>query len=141
VVLILVIGGLAFAVWGRGAITDEWGPMAVSRERVGGDFARTEGVLRISDQCVVLESGGRDGTSDILVWWRDQVRWDPDERRILFQKRDGNVIQLRDGQYVSAGGSGGRNVAAFDWAAEPDRNCPPHSYWSVGDMSLGPSGP
>lgn len=154
---ILVIAALAYATWGPppstaptlGPLTGEWGPLAVSRVPTGGNDALTSGVLRISDRCVVLQ--GSNGVTDLLVWWRDQTRWDQGSRRILFENRDGRVVELHDGQAVSLGGSGaplsgeetsieGRSwdewIVAIDWEAEPDPTCRVDSSWSVGEVLL-----
>lgn len=134
--------------------TDEWGPLAVTTAAINGDMALTSGVLRISDACVVLETPG-DGPT-LLVWSRDQVSWDAKGRQILVHGADGGVIEFRDGQQVSFGGSGesldsgesfpveGRRlswdewVAMIDWAAAPDQSCRAGAYWSVGQVIAEP---
>lgn len=144
----LVLAWLAWAAWGPRSSTtsEEWGPLAVSRHPTGGDTALTSGVLRVSDQCVVLELP--DGGVALVVWPGSQTEWDAADGRIRFHKPDGSVTELRDGQQVSLAGSGtlfdgdqpaeatSRDVwmASIDWAAEPDPDCPIDSSWSVGDV-------
>jgi hypothetical protein len=153
----LVIAGLIFSTWGPrasispslGPLSDEWGPLAVSRDSMGGDAALLTGALRITESCVLLE--GPDGSSSLLVWPRDQTRWDPRARQIQWRNLEGEVLELRDGQEVGLGGSGqllsddaisveARSwdewVGAVDWAAEPDPVCRADSSWSVGDVLL-----
>ncbi len=111
-------------------------------------MALMTGAIRISDECVVLESA--DDRSTLLVWSSDQASWEPRAGRILFRTRDGGVVELRDGQQIGLGGSG-RGLSAevlspgewdglswdewlptVDWAAAPDPTCAP--------TSSGPSG-
>lgn len=148
VVVILVIGGLAYVELGSRSSSDEWGPMAVTSDG-NGDMARTEGVLRIADKCVRLEQ--TNDTSAILVWSEHQVTWDAANRQILFRNRDDTVVGLRDGQPLVAGGSGeslsesgtsaesrswDEFLALLHWVAEPNPTCPVDSYWFVGDAQL-----
>jgi len=130
--------------------TEEWGPLAVTTSPGNGDEALTTGAIRISDECVVLETA--DDGSTLLVWSSDQASWDPEERRILFRARDGGVVELQDGQQVGLGGSG-RGLSAevlspgewdglswdewlptIDWAAAPDPTCRADFVWSVGEV-------
>ncbi len=130
--------------------TEKWGPLAVTTAPGNGDMALTTGSLRISDECVVLET--LDDRPTLLVWSSAQASWDPQERRILFRTRDGGVVELRDGQQVGLGGSG-RGLSAevlspgewdgllwdewlptIDWAAAPDPTCRADFVWSVGEV-------
>ena len=130
--------------------TEEWGPLAVTTSPGNGDMALTTGAIRISDECVVLETA--DDGSTLLVWSSDQASWDPEERRILFRARDGGVVELQDGQQVGLGGSG-RGLSAevlspgewdglswdewlptIDWTAAPDPTCRADFVWSVGEV-------
>lgn len=126
------------------------GPLAVTTVAMGGDDALTTGVVRITDECVVLETS--DGGSTLLVWSSEQASWDPQERQILFRNRGGEVIVLRDGDEVGFGGSGralSRDEASpeewdgltwddwlptIDWVAAPDPTCRAGSAWSVGEV-------
>lgn len=141
---------LAYAAWGprSSEASEAWGPLAVSQLSLGGDTALTEGILRISDRCVLLE--GPDGSASLLVWPRGQTTWDASARLIQFKNPDGQVIDLRDGQRVRFGGSGvvfgdppSGEVTSRDawltgiaWEAEPDPGCSADSSWSVGQAAV-----
>jgi len=135
----------------------EWGPLAVTTSPGNGDAALMMGAIRISDECVVLET--IDDRPTLLVWSSGQASWDPQERRILFRARDGAVVELQDGQQVGLGGSG-RDLSTdrlspedqdgpswdewlttISWAAEPDPACRAQSVWFVGEVIIdqGPS--
>jgi hypothetical protein len=118
---------------------------------MGGDMSRTEGVLRLSDNCVVLENAN--DASELLVWSRERTAWDPGGRRVLLRLLNGSEIALADGQAVAIGGSGrafsddpgareaipwDEWIASVDWVAEPDPACEVDSYWAVGDVSVDP---
>jgi hypothetical protein len=142
---LVAVGWLAFANWGpRGG---EWGPLAVSRFPMGGDAALISGVLRVADRCVVLET--ESGDRALLVWSADFARWDDERNQIVFRNPDGQLIELRDGQSVSLGGSGvlfsdgdgdpdvttrEEWIATVDWAAVPDTSCTADRSWSVGQV-------
>jgi len=129
---------------------DEWGPLAVAECCVGGDFARNEGLLHISDRCVNLEVGS--GRSLLLLWGSDTTTWDPEANAIHFQRRDGQGVELRDGQSVIVGGSGEAFtddpdaseglpwhewVERIDWVAEPDESCAvADGSWGVGNAEV-----
>lgn len=151
IAVLVAIAWLAYAAWEpRSSTSGEWGPLAVSQLSLGGDTALTEGTLRISDACVLLE--GADGSGTLLVWPREQTTWDPSARLIRFQNRDGRVIDLGDGQRVRFGGSGvsfgdapSGDITTWDawvnriaWEAEPDPACSADSSWSVGQATVGP---
>ncbi len=154
--VVVLAGVMAFVVlWpgfgpADGPQTDEWGPLAVTTSPGNGDMALTTGALRISDECVVLETA--DDRPTLVVWSSDQASWEPRGGVILFRTRDGGVVELRDGQQVGLGGSG-RGLSAevlspgewdglswdewlptVDWAAAPDPTCRADSVWSVGEV-------
>ncbi len=133
----------------------EWGPLTVTTALGNGDQALTTGAIRISDECVVLET--MDERPTLLVWSSTQASWDPQGRRILFRTRDGGVVELLDGQQVGLGGSG-RGLAAdvlspgewdglswdewittVDWAAAPGPTCRADAVWFVGEAVPDPS--
>lgn len=131
----------------------EWGPLAVADCCVGGDFARNEGVLRISDRCVNLDVSN--GRSLLLLWGSDTTTWDSAANAIHLKRWDGQVVVLRDGQRVIVGGSGEAFtddpdaseglpwhewVERMDWVAEPDESCAvADGYWGVGNAEVAPS--
>jgi hypothetical protein len=110
-----------------------------------GDTALIEGVLVVTDQCVLLDERGEDV---LLAWPADRTSWDPDSKTISFETTDGEAITLRAGDRVSFGG-GGSNieedgqtaedfVASLDWVAEPSRSCVVDTRWFVGELASGP---
>jgi len=119
---------------------DRWGPLAVIPPQDGSDSARTEGRLRVSDDCVLLESPS--GLT-LLVWHADRTRWTP-EGSIGFANTDGVIATVRDGSEVVLGGSGdgesegGRTAEAWmlgiDWVAPPGASCEFDQWWFVGDL-------
>ena len=133
----------------------EWGPLAVTTGPGNGDLALTTGVLRISDACVVLET--MEDRPTLLVWSSRQATWDAQSHGIVFHTRDGQVVEIRDGQQVRLGGSDrgfspevvsdgewdGRSwdewITTIDWAAAPDPTCHADFVWSVGDVSPVPT--
>jgi hypothetical protein len=125
------------------------GPLAVVRGFSGGNFARTEGVLRITSRCVILERSS--GETWLLIWGVNQARWDQDAEEIVFESSipGRETVRVHDGQFIELGGSGelfseqapGPEAvpwhewfARFDWVAEPDRACGATGYWSVGGI-------
>ena len=126
------------------------GPLAVVRGISGGDFARTEGVLRITSGCVMLERSN--GETWLLVWGSDQTSWDEEAEEIVFNSSipGRETVRVHDGQFVELGGSGeffaeqapdpeavpwDEWVTRFDWVAEPARVCAVTGYWSVGGIA------
>jgi hypothetical protein len=132
------------------APTGPSGPLAVVRGFSGGDFARTEGVLRITSGCVMLERSNDE--TWLLVWGSDQTRWDEDAEEIVFENSipGRETVRVHDGQFVELGGSGepfseqapgpeavpwDEWVTRLDWVAEPARSCAATGYWSVGAIA------
>ena len=118
--------------------------MAVSQQSLGGDTALTSGTLRISDRCVFLDA---DGSASLLVWPHEGTKWNASTATIQFENRD--VIELRDGQRLSVGGSGtifedepsgeatswGAWLSGIEWVAEPDPSCSADASWAVGEAT------
>lgn len=143
IALAVFVGWLAYSTWGLRPASTEWGPLAVSQQSLGGDTALTSGTLRIADRCVFLEA---DGSATLLVWPRGETNWDASTGTIQFQNRSGELIELRDGQSVSLGGSGtiledqpsgeatswGAWLSSIEWVAAPDPNCSADASWAVG---------
>lgn len=139
------------------AEVDEWGPLAVTSGPRNGDLALATGVIRISDECVVLESAGEGST--LLVWSSEQASWDPQERQVLVRTRAGEVIGFRDGDQVGFGGSGRALsmdesspeewdgltwddwLPTIDWVAAPDPTCRAGSVWFIGEVVVDRSSP
>lgn len=133
-----------------------WGPLAMIRGYSGGDFAATEGTIRITATCAQLES--RNGITDLLVWGTEQTTWDPVANEVEFRNRDGRMTRVRDGQFVRLGGSGeyfsddptnsdavqkDEWLARMDslWVVEPDPSCLRDGTWDVGNVLVDPYGP
>jgi heat shock protein HslJ len=116
-----------------------WGPLAVVPPQDGADTARSEGTLRITDACVVLEEAD---SVMLLVWPADRTRWDPQSQSITFTNFDGTIVTASDGDAVALGG-GGDSVAEGgitgeewvrrrEWVAPPATACPLDERWDVG---------
>lgn len=122
---------------------DRWGPLAVVPPQEGADAARTEGRLRITDVCVLLE--GRGGVS-LLVWSANWTAWNPERRTITFSNIDGTIATIEDGDSVVLGGSGGSlaedGVSAAQWLARTTWESPPagdcvlDQHWYVGAVEI-----
>lgn len=129
-------------------VEGEWGPLAVLVFG-GTDMARNEGVIRITDTCVFLNSQGE----DILLLWPDVLTtWDAEQRAVVFERieglvRDGEpIVTVVDGDPVVLGGGAGPPGSALgevwietvDWVAPPRPECVTPSTWGIGDVSHGP---
>jgi hypothetical protein len=142
--LAVVVGQALLADRGQTDSGDSagWGPLAVMNMN-GGMDALTTGVLRITDDCVVLETAG--GESELLVWPADRARWDAATRSIGFTNPDGSQSTLRDGEAVSFGGggdstaeggvSGAEWAASLDWVSPPHPNCPMEIRWYLSEVA------
>jgi hypothetical protein len=117
--------------------------LAIVLDPPGGDEARMEGVVRMSDACVVLERA--DGTSALLVWpegYMAETRWDPESRRIEFRNWSAeSPVDISDGRSVMLIGSGPDPIPqdwteSFEWIATPDPSCPADSYFVISDVTL-----
>lgn len=114
----------------------------------GSDTALTQGVLRITDDCVFVDrSSGR----VLLLWPADRTEWDGEARSITFDNvasqgdpGSGKAVTVADGARVSLGGSGGTIeegqtteewAASRSWVVAPDPSCRFERWWSVGDLT------
>lgn len=125
IVVVFVAGGLVACAAPR------WGPLAVVRST--GDDARTEGTLRITEECVFIESQGEIA---LLVWPADRTAWDPVARRVSFRRSNGQLVAMQSGAAVALGG-GGSSAARdshVDWIASPAPSCLTRGRWFVSDV-------
>ena len=106
-----------------------------------GNRARNEGRLEITDTCVFLMH--RDNLRTLLIWPAAQTDWDPDTGTILFNRRNGDRLQLFHGQNVEVGGSGGglghaappaQLLDQMSWVKPPMPECGAPEYWWMGDI-------
>ena len=121
--------------------SDRFGPLAVVPATDGTDTARTEGTLRITDDCVFLEVGSE---QELLIWPDARTEWDKDTEQISFTNFDGTVVRVGDATPVVLGGSGdsdaesglvpGAWLANISWVKPPAGSCPLESRWFVGDL-------
>ncbi len=119
----------------------DWGPLAVVPPSDGADTARTEGIVRISAECVVLETGA---TRSLLVWPADRTVWHTAESNVSFENFDGKIVTVGDGDNVIVGGSGGsfgkagKSLEAWldatGLVARPPGPCDVDEYWYVGGV-------
>ncbi len=121
----------------------DWGPMAVVPPQGGTDLALAEGILRITETCVVLDSP----TGPTLLYWpADRARWVPETRAIRFVNADGTFVTAQDGASIAVGGSGdsvaegglpGEDwVNSKPWVVPPDSSCPLERRWGVGYIEM-----
>jgi hypothetical protein len=116
-----------------------WGPLAVVQ--LTGDTARTEGTLRVTEECVFIEEQGE---AVILVWPADRTAWDPAARAISFRRRDDQVVTLRSGESFALGGGGSSEAedglsgeewaSSVEWIAPPAPSCLTETRWFVSDV-------
>lgn len=112
-----------------------------------GDFARMPGVLRLTDRCAMLETAT--GDLVLLAWPVDETVWRPDTRTVVYLRRSGDAVEVRDGDALVLGGSGpvfsgpeseGLTLEAWigrlDWVAAPHEDCAAGRSWSIGDVIL-----
>lgn len=120
---------------------DGFGPLAVIRAPDGTDTALTQGTLRVTKDCVLLET-----TSglELLVWPADRTTWDAKTAQVGFTNFDGTIVQAGDGTRVRVGGGGSSNgedgttsqawLAQMAWVQRPASSCPLASRWFVGGL-------
>jgi hypothetical protein len=121
--------------------TDPWGPLAVIPPQDGSETARTEGTLRITDKCVVLETSD---DVELLVWPADRTKWNAATGTISFMNVDGSIVTASERSHAVLGGGGSSNaesgttteewLQSITWLAPPDMTCPRESRWFVGDL-------
>jgi hypothetical protein len=127
--------------------SDALGPLAVKDGPPNGDFARMPGVLRLTDQCAMLELAT--GDLVLLAWPVNETAWQPETESVGFLRPSGAVVEARDGDPVVLTGSGevfsGPEalgtfedwIGRLDWVAPPDDTCRTDLSWSIGDVSIG----
>jgi hypothetical protein len=106
-----------------------WGPLAVIPPQQGISTARSVGILRITDFCVLLESRA---DVALLLWPQDRTTWGGGV--IGFRNADGTTATVRDGDAVVLGGggdsaaesgqSGDSWVRDVEWISPPRESCP-----------------
>lgn len=106
-----------------------------------GDGALIEGVLRVTEDCVLLDERGNDV---LLVWPADRVGWDAEPETVTFESTRGDVVTLGDGDRVAFGGggssqleggeSGEQFVEAVEWVSRPNADCLVDTRWFVYDI-------
>ena len=138
-VVVAVWLGLAPALGQPTAPLNPWGPLAVIPPQDGADAARTEGTLRITDECVHVEWRGE---LTFLFWPADRTIWDAESRAIVFRNFDGTVVTVRDGDNVVLGGGGDSAaesgvtgeewISRMRWVAPPAGSCLIDQRWAVG---------
>lgn len=117
-----------------------WGPLAVTSANGSGAEALIQGMLQVTDECVLLQEQGEDV---LLVWGAGQVTWNADERTITIEDADGTVT-VADGDQVRLSGGGssveeGGDPAeewaeGIDWTSRPAPSCLTDTRWFVGDV-------
>ncbi len=120
---------------------DDWGPLAVVAPPGVAMWARDEGTLRITDDCVYLM---HQDEPTLLIWPSDQTTWDAATRTVTFTNSDGSTVTAGDGTTVVLGGgevprtdgvgSGGVQFGGMRWVAPPPDTCLVGSSWSVSAM-------
>jgi hypothetical protein len=114
----------------------------------GADTALTEGTIRISDECVILEA--RRGPV-LLIWPADRTTWGAAAKAVAFDNYEssgdpesGKTVTVTDGMRVALGGSGGTRddgetpeewLADREWVMRPAASCVVDEWWSVGAMT------
>ena len=144
--LLVVVAVAPACVTPGGEDTTAWGPLAVVNQPPNGDFARTEGVVRLTDECAMLEVPNGDVL--LLVWPADATTWQAESETILYRGFGGGVVEVGDGQEVVLSGSGEpfvgpevevtmtEWVAAREWEAAPRVSCAAVQTWSIGEVVL-----
>jgi hypothetical protein len=109
----------------------------------GTDTGRQEGTLRVTDNCVLLET-----TAEVilLVWPADRTTWDSDTHRVDFLNVDGTSVSAGDATHVVLGGGGESNIesgttseawlSSMPWVQRPSDFCPLTSRWIVGAVEV-----
>ena len=117
-----------------------WGPLAVVNEPANGDFARTEGTVRLEGDCAMLELNT--GDLVLLVWSADQTTWLAERQTVRYRNVSGGGLEVADGDSVSIGGSGMTFVGPEamwtwhewidrrDWMATPHDLCRADPEWT-----------
>lgn len=108
-----------------------WGPLAVTPST--GDDARTEGVIRVTPECVLIDA---DGELTLLVWPADRTMWDSAAHQVSFRRETGEVLTIGDGESVVLGGgwSSRAQDSEVEWIAPPAASCVTPGRWYVSDV-------
>ena len=135
--------------------SSQWGPLAVFTDPTngpGGDVGLGPGVISIGERCVTFKAD-RAELPVALIWADDTVVWRPNNRRIVFTDRQGDVDRVNDGDRLMLGGvtmwpprsdsgattpePGQRWSDWLDerWLAPPDASCP-EDLWYVGEIDV-----
>lgn len=134
----LAVAGCKDTVEPSGIVEIEWGPLAVSRGRLGSELATSGGTLRVTSECAVLDKPGSE--SLLLLWWQGNTEWDAKRQVIRHRAGDGSIKEFRSGDEVVVGGGGGEVTdwsewqSTFDWASVPKEACKSAGVWSVGTI-------
>jgi hypothetical protein len=105
-----------------------------------GDLARTEGTLRITDQCVFLESAEQ---LQLLAWPAAQTRWNAGDGTIAFTTGAGENRVLTSGEALALGGSGADFsddreawMETWEWVVRPAPRCLTDATraWAITDV-------
>jgi hypothetical protein len=114
--------------------TDVWGPLAVAEPVDGIGEALATGMLRINDDCVLIELGA--GATALLVWPADRTEWNSTESAVTLRNLDGSQVTLGDGDRVALGGGGDsvqEGLGDVEWVAPPAAACQFDARWFVGE--------
>ena len=125
----MVVGCHAVAPTGEPSL----GPLALARGE-NGDAALTTGVLRLTNDCAILEY--RTGQRITLIWPAARTKWNVASNAVIHRNTDGTVFTLLDGDQVSFGGSGttGDVLKRMNWVQPPDPRCPSTEAWFLNDV-------
>ena len=133
---------VACAAGANVGLDEQWGPLAVT-DPDGGMDALMVGQLVVDDGCVLVSEAGEEV---LVIWPQNQTGWDPAAETVLFERSDGTVLELRDGDLLELGG-GGDNiyeaggtpeslVDGVDWVSVPDDSCLRDVVWAISDVNL-----
>lgn len=126
-----------------------WGPLAVIA--TGGQDARNEGTLVITEECTFFDVAGA-GIRQLLVWPAERTQWNAADRSITFTNIGGGDVQIRDSDYLVLGGGGSSRAeggedgetwaASIDWVHPPAAECLTDERWTVSNVaSIGAPSP
>jgi hypothetical protein len=62
------------------------------------------GVLRLTDQCAMLELST--GDLVLLAWPVNETAWRPETETVVYRQASGDAVEVGDGDAVVLGGSG-----------------------------------
>jgi hypothetical protein len=124
---------------------DTWRPLAVLSFG-GTDLAGTEGIIRITTECVFLTRRGED---TLLLWPDVLTTWVAEDNAVVFERIEGIVrggelvVTVVDGDLVVVGGGAGPPgsdageawIDSVDWVEPPSPQCVTPGTWAVGDIT------